>query len=253
MQKVLVQAMGTGNKSPRCGEILKIAILLLSAFALFLFYAHTALAAEIETPPDSDTVGEPEAVEPPEDSGDGSGDTGGSDNADESQSVDSADSEAVAATPPPIFFFTAPSGTADISGVDGELSGDGATEIILHTESADYSEQFAAIMDELSSISGQLSPLAEQLTLISEQTSPLSEELPLLSEQTSAISEQLLMVTEQTDTIAEQLSVVAEQTAPLAEQLSSMVEMLTYVSGILIFFVVVILCKFAYSFFNIFF
>ena len=81
--------MGTGNKSPRCGEILKIAILLLSAFALFLFYAHTALAAEIETPPDSDTVGEPEAVEPPEDSGDGSGDTGGSDNADESQSVDS--------------------------------------------------------------------------------------------------------------------------------------------------------------------
>ena len=73
------------------------------------------------------------------------------------------------------------------------------------------------------------------------------------AKQTSAISEQLLLVTEQTDTIAEQLSAVAEQTAPLAEQLSSMVEMLTYVSGILIFFVVVILCKFAYSFFNIFF
>ncbi|MCM1233373.1 MAG: hypothetical protein NC489_24925 [Ruminococcus flavefaciens] len=180
--------MGTGNKFPGRGDILKKIILLLSIVALLLFYAHTAYAAEPTDFPDSGSAN----AEEDKDSG-----SVESEDTEDAEDAEDTDESQTADSPSIIFSFTAPSGTIDTSGLDGDSDSGTAKEIMLYTDSADYSEQLA--------------------------------------------------------TISEQLLLVSEQTATITEQLSSMVEMLTYISGILIFFVVASLCKYAYSFFNIFF
>lgn len=99
----------------------------------------------------------------------------------------------------------------------GDLSVGSNGDIVVYAESVDYTDQ---------------------LTAISETLGGLGEKIGTDTE---------------LGTIQEQLDEVSVGVADLNTQLSDVVSLQTYITGILIFFVVVVLCKYVYKFFNIFF
>lgn len=99
----------------------------------------------------------------------------------------------------------------------GDLGAGSSGDIVVYAESVDYTDQ---------------------LTAISETLSGLSEKIGTDTE---------------LGTIQEQLDEVSVGVADVNTQLSDVVSLQTYITGILIFFVVVVLCKYVYKFFNIFF
>lgn len=99
----------------------------------------------------------------------------------------------------------------------GDLGAGSSGDIVVYAESVDYTDQLTAISETLGGLSEQIGTDTEL------------------------------------GTIQEQLDEVSVGVADLNTQLSDVVSLQTYITGILIFFVVVVLCKYVYKFFNLFF